>query len=399
MGGKLVFDSCILNGHGYEYEYRYSTLRKGLKLLVVFILAFAGSIELARYFDGRVVNLPNLFTASKSSQSPNDNASDNTSASVYEDSAYGEMIYEQIASLYGCKDLALGEVEQKPLGGVYTWLDEQGVAHFSDAKPQHNAYQEHDFAGKHVFDYFDLKLIGNNLPVDFKNKLNGKINKLFTFYGQLLDKNSLKKTAVNLRFFSEREEYERYRYQNAPALPANSAGFYSDATNQAAILFIEANNSANQAMNTATHETSHAINRSIIGYSNRWLNEGLAEYLETIDTEFQSGRINPNLAWYTTNQFRLELLPLVQLFNTADADWNGPLNLRLYATSWAFIYYLMDSQQGKDKLAKLVRLEQQDLCDRLSAAQIQQVLTGDMDKLQRDFTTWTRRGKLQAHRL
>ncbi len=27
------------------------------------------------------------------------------------------------------------------------------VFDFSDSKPQHHAYQEHDFAGKHVFDY------------------------------------------------------------------------------------------------------------------------------------------------------------------------------------------------------------------------------------------------------
>lgn len=48
---------------------------------------------------------------------------------------------------------------------------------------------------------------------------------------------------------------------------------------------------------------------------------------------------------------------------------------------YLLIYCLMHSQQGKDKLAKLVRLEQQDLCDRLSSAQIQQALTADMDKL------------------
>lgn len=371
---------------------------KGTKLAVFVILAVSGSRCLASYLDGRTVSLPgvaagitSVFEGSELVPVPMSPAPAADPGRVLAQNK--EIEPRKALPLYGCRVLSPGEVEPQHAGGIYTWTDDQGVAHFSDVKPDNQLFRVHDLAGELIFDYFELNFVGNDVPADFKNKLNGKITKLFSFYGQILDKNALRKTAVNLRFFTSKEAFNRYRITNAPRLTANAPGFYSTRTNEAAIMFVD----ADSAMATAMHETSHAVARSIIGYSNRWLDEGVAEYLETIETVLKSSIIAPNSAWYYHNKFRQRLLPLSRVFNASDKDWSGALSSRLYATSWAFIYFLMASEQGKASLARLVDLEQQNPCDRLDLAQIHQALNTDVNLLQQRFSAWFDHGNLHAH--
>lgn len=86
-------------------------------------------------------------------------------------------------------------------------------------------------------------------------------------YGQLLDRSSLKKIDINLRVYLSQLTFNEIKAQHNMPTDDNTAGFYSHATNQAYLLL--ANN--NSTLRTATHESAHAINRGIIGYSPRWL--------------------------------------------------------------------------------------------------------------------------------
>jgi len=134
-----------------------------------------------------------------------------------------------------------------------------------------------------------LDLNTENLPYDFNEKLTLKLNKLFEIYGQLLDRSSLKKVDINLRIYASKVVFNQVKAKNNMPVDDNTPGFYSHATNQAHLLL------TNHAttMRIATHEATHAINRGIIGYSPRWLNEGLAEYSAYIDVKGNSSRVYP----------------------------------------------------------------------------------------------------------
>lgn len=284
-----------------------------------------------------------------------------------------------------CKDTSLGELQLKKTGQVYTWTDDEGVLHFSDTPPGRGNFESLDYAKERVFDYFSLNLNTDNLPYDFNQKLTVKLNKLFKLYGNLLDRSLLKKVDINLQVYRSNEAFEALKQQHNFSRADSIRGFYSHANNKAYLLF--RNN--DQTMKTATHEATHAINRAIIGYTPRWLNEGLAEYSEYIQVAGHSATIFPNDDWTKKFVITKTLLPLSELFSANRTQWNSDLTSQLYATSWAFVYFMMEHPQRKEILAKYIKREQQNLCDVIDKNKVIQHLEIPLDVLQKQFSKWS----------
>tara|TARA_R110001592_G_C13106918_1_gene744628 strand:- start:154 stop:1311 length:1158 start_codon:yes stop_codon:yes gene_type:complete len=293
-----------------------------------------------------------------------------------------------------CKDTSLGKIKYKKVGDIYTWTDKNDVYHVSDKAPEEGAFKLFDYVGEKVFDYFSLDLNTESLPYDFNQKLTLKLNKLFEIYGQLLDRSSLKKVDINLRIYTSKVAFNQIKAQNNMPISDNTPGFYSHATNQAHLLLT--NHEA--TMRTAIHEATHAINRGIIGYSPKWLNEGLAEYSEYIKVNGQVSSVYPNKNWTDNNLMPEQLLSLDTLLAATNNDWNSKLRNKLYATSWAFIYFMMDNQQRKGMLAKIIRSEQQNLCDVTDLQQVEKLIGMPVKGLQRQFNHWTGL-KLRVHKI
>ena len=292
----------------------------------------------------------------------------------------------EVGGVRACKDTSLGEVKYKRVGDIYTWTDEDDVYHVSDKPPKEGEFKLLNYAGEQVFDYFSLDLNTENLPYDFNQKLTQKLNKLFEIYGQLLDRSSLKKVDINLRIYLSKTAFKQIKTKHNMPISDNTLGFYSHATNQAYLLLTH----HEATMRTAIHEATHAINRGIIGYSPKWLNEGLAEYSEYIDVVGHNGRVYPNKNWTDNNRMAETLLPLTVLMTASKKDWNSALRARLYATSWAFIYFMMDNQQKKEMLAKVIRNEQKNLCDVTSQQQVEKLIGMPVKRLQKQFGHWAR---------
>jgi hypothetical protein len=293
-----------------------------------------------------------------------------------------------------CKDTSLGKIKYKKVGDIYTWTDKNDVYHVSDKPPTEGKFKLFNYAGEKVFDYFLLDLNTENLPYDFNEKLTLKLNKLFEIYGQLLDRSSLKKVDINLRIYASKVAFNQVKAKNNMPVGDNTPGFYSHGTNQAHLLLT--NHAA--TMRTATHEATHAINRGIIGYSPRWLNEGLAEYSEYIDVKGMNSKVYPNQNWISNGRMSEKLLPLDKLLAANNGDWNSKLRSRLYATSWAFIYFMMDNQQRKGMLAKIIKYEQQNLCNVTSIQQVDNIIGMPIEGLQRQFSRWSNQ-RLRAHNI
>jgi hypothetical protein len=307
----------------------------------------------------------------------------------------GEMAYhsDELRSQRSvCKDHSLGKLKAKPTSKIYTWKDEKGVVHFSDNKPSDFDSDELEFAGAQVFDYFSLNIAGQGVPFEFKEKLTRSINKMFSVYGQLIDKKNLKKVAVNLRFISSKRGFQRYKAIHAPNVKSTS-GFYDNSTNEAVIFY----STSQSAMNTAIHESAHAINRGVIGDTNKWLNEGLAEYLETMTTNLSSAEIKPNSDWFRNGRLTKRPIPTSKLLNASYDDWNASSGTQLYATSWAFIYFLMDNTKRKANLAKLIKMEQLNRCDSLNKRSVLALLEVSEKSLQRQFYYWLNRADIFPH--
>jgi hypothetical protein len=209
---------------------------------------------------------------------------------------------------------------------------------------------------------------------------------LFELYGQLLDRSSLKKVDINLRIYDSKVDFNQIKAKNNMPISDNTPGFYSHATNEAHLLL----NDQAATMRTAIHEATHAINSGILGKTPKWLNEGLAEYSESIEVNGQSSKVYPNKSWTNNSQLSKQLLPLSTLFLAKEKEWNSSLKHRLYATSWAFVYFMMEQPNRKAILAKLIKNEQQNLCNIIDKNKIEQQLDVQLHVLQKQFSNWSK---------
>jgi len=373
-------------------------------------LAFVISTMLAVYFDGRRFTFDSVFFTIESSAqealvSVKERANElvqGTTAKVVDtvalpsndsdDCIVSSATWRPSSAGGVCRDWSLGEVEPKLVQGIYTWQDKNGTPHFSNVEPQHTAAKQHDFKGLATVDYFTLAVSGAPLPKHFSDRLRGRINRVFSFYSGLISKKNLNKTELKLRFFRSKKAFERYRMGSNSAAKNNVAGFYSGVNNQSAILYLN----AERAMETAVHESSHAINRSVIGFTPRWLNEGLAEYLEGVDVVLQRGTLKPATSWAKRGS---RLLPLKSVFNATNSDWTGHFRSQLYQTSNALVFYMMDERVRKKRFASYIKAEQADLCNVLPTKKLLRYLGISHRQLQQDFSTWLKKAEYQEHQI
>ena len=373
------------------------------------MLAFIISFELAYYLDGKRFYVPDFLALSQyfkqellpteastietqSAQLPTINNPHNIThteqkTKIVELSEIGQRRYV-------CTDHALGELQVQNKNGLYFWTDEKGTKHISDKKPKDTEYQMLTLVGEQVLDYFSLNISGSDVPFEFKEKLTGSITKLFAVYGQLLNQAELKKVAVNLRFITSKTEFDQYQARYAPSL-SGAAGFYNNGSNQAVIFYSNYEN----AFSTALHETAHAINRAVVGNTAKWLNEGLAEYLENIKVNLSSATIKPSAAWLHDGQLKYRLVDLNSLLRSSPDDWNTASNQRLYSSSWAFVYFMMDEPSRKKALARVIRHEQENLCNTLSLEQTLKHIGLNLSTLQNDFKLWLKQTKFTSHHI
>lgn len=311
---------------------------------------------------------------------------DNNTVKLDIDDTEQNYSHVEVGNRHVCVDTSLGELKYKKVGNIYTWTDDNDVYHVSDKAPDEGQFELLDYASEKVFDYFSLGLNTERLPYNFHQKLTAKLNKLFELYGRLLDSSALKKVDINLRVYQSKMAFEQVKKRHNMSSGDNINGFYSHGNNQAYLLF--RNNE--RTMRTAAHEATHAINRAIIGYTPRWLNEGLAEYSEYIQVAGNSATVYPNKDW--TNKYFISkpLLPLSSLFSASRSQWNSGLRQQLYTTSWAFVYFMMEHPQRKTILAKLIKSEQKNLCNIIDRNKVEQKLEVPLNVLQKQFSSWSK---------
>jgi len=373
-------------------------LKRKIGYIAITFVAFLISFGTANYFSKNSVSLPTMVNQTIHwFESLFDKELDLSTAQVpltiNGAKAKPKQQYQhvEVGNAPVCRDTSLGNIKYKKVGEVYTWTDENGTPHFSDTPPDKGDYSQLDYAGEKVLDYFLLDLNTESLPYDFNQKLTVKLNKLFGLYGKLLDTSSLKKVDINLQVIANKATYQNIQKAHNMAVGNQSNGFYSHAYNKAYLLYTN----EQQAMQTAIHEATHAINRAIIGYSPKWLNEGLAEYSETIHVASKTVNVYPNQNWTSNGIISEKLVSLEVLFSAESKGWNGQLRQRLYATSWAFIYFMMEDSNRKAMIARVINAEQVNVCDVVNKHSLEELFGTTINQLQRQFSHWSK-GKLRA---
>lgn len=365
-----------------------------LTRILFLFLAFSSSAYLSLYLSDRT------FSVLPSWQSGNDiTRSDenfSSSASVWEPAPesnsqplFGAPTRLRSVGLaeshkFSCVDLSAGAITRVPNTSVYRWVDDSGQVHFADREPDSAMLTEVIGLGGERDQYFDLDInsLSAQVPQGFRGEVEQHANNAYEMLAGLVSELQRNKVSLNVMLVDGRSEFEAYAESIGYSGAKNAAGFYRMGNNQAVVLM---DSDADRTLAVATHESVHVINAGLYGIIPRWLNEGLADYLEGMTISGQVMEISWRSKWSSE---RGEWINLPGLISASDEDWDGPNRQRLYASSRAFVYFLLSTSEGKAWVKDYLTLKSARVCDHLSERPFFNLHFGSVEDADHYFRAW-----------
>lgn len=258
---------------------------------------------------------------------------------------------------------------------IYTWTDGKGVKHISDSPRKLNSNTSVQVAKIINPEVISLNFLSHNLPFDVQRALRERVQDALDVFALVTPAESMTPVVANIRSFSDQDAYEKYSKRFNFSMP-RSSGFYLSGKNESVILIRD----NEQTLQTLTHEVMHTINRHWYGQMAKWLNEGMAEYSESSKNLTKSAWVNH----FKSNQ----PLALTSLFEGTSNSWHKDSH-NFYASSWAFVAFLMNEDQ--DLMSRLLLLEGENGCKEVSVRDIQQLYGNNIEALESGFRRWFRK--------
>jgi hypothetical protein len=250
---------------------------------------------------------------------------------------------------------------------IYKWIDENGQVHFSDKKIE-NIKQEVIKPRKHKSDWsrFDISVeaIDTNLSNQELNRIVTDVNLVYEFYDRVLFFDFYKTVPVKVLVLKDKKAYYEHLRKRMGKEPSASYGIYFSQDNQI-IVYIQEDRA--RTFRTIKHEVSHAITDTVTPYAQSWLNEGLAEQMETLTKVNGQLRITShweNYRWVNPLKRHERLMDISTFLRLPNTRWrhaqrNGTAPLQ--AQAGQFLYFLLSTPVGKSFVIRLVhKLERGD---------------------------------------
>ena len=257
---------------------------------------------------------------------------------------------------------------------IYRWVDDDGTTHLSDRPRTVDSRSPVQIIGTITPELLSIKYLNNEGSLELKNKINASVTNAKQFFEKIVPKSLIKPVKINFRLFSEESEYDYYRKRMAPKL-SPSIGFYTSKNNESVVMM----HSEEQGIKTSVHEAMHSINRHWFGKMSRWINEGIAEYAETDQSNLPRG---------SNREYRIkheQLLPLSTLLQAEEIEWRNQ-STNMYTTSYAFIAYLME--ENTPVLSRLLLAESVNGCNTLKLQDVERISGFRLPHLQNEFNVW-----------
>ncbi len=165
---------------------------------------------------------------------------------------------------------------------IYKWVDEKGRVHFGDRKDKKLA-QEVVKPQIHASQWsrynIDVKAEDVAISPEEIQSIRDGVNHVYEFYDRILHFDFYKTVPVNILILKDQATYYQYLTKKYGRRPTPSYDVYYPKDNQI-IVYMREDRAG--TFRTIRHEASHAIVDTITPYAPAWLNEGLAEQMETL---------------------------------------------------------------------------------------------------------------------
>lgn len=164
-------------------------------------------------------------------------------------------------------------------------------------------------------------------------------------------------TSVNLKIFGKYKDFMAYQHRLYGKIYTDS-GVYSPVTNEA---LVNGSKYRNRVIAISIHESSHALIQPAGYRIPSWLNEGVAEYFETIKITESQLLFKPQYDRHSEIAALLKekrLISLLEYFGLTNKVWKNR-NLVEDRTSrsiaWSLVHFLMSSGQGVDTIRNIMK--------------------------------------------
>jgi hypothetical protein len=278
---------------------------------------------------------------------------------------------------------------------IFKWRDKNGRVHFGDRKVD-GVEQVRVELRENKTEWVGFKIEvddrGANLSDKEKARVEDEVNSVYRFFDKKLYFDIYKTIPVNVRIFGSHKKYKEYIVKESPDL-INTRGVYFP-RNKQIVLYMRKDREG--SFRTLKHETSHAIIRSLTPFVPAWLDEGLAENMETVAVE--DGRLY--LDFHAENYRNLakhhekkRLIGISEFIGLKSSEWRKRNRLSKYilqTQTGELVRLLLSSTQGRSFVIRLVHAYKRG--DRTLASRIaEKHYIGGLFSLEMNWEKWKRR--------
>ena len=297
-------------------------------------------------------------------------------------------------NLYSCSNPTAIQLKKKKL---YKWKDSDGQQHMSDRFPKTKDYKNLTVQNLKSESFFELNLDKrySKLPAFASDRMKRDVDQIYKILTNNVGVSQLNPIRLNLKLFDSKTQFEAYKKKVAPGM-GTVGGFYISRLNEATVY---TGKNDQRMYDVSRHEAVHAINNGAFGMMPTWINEGLAEYFENLKFEKSMLRI------VKPNQAHLKLLAtnphptLITYLGLNDDQWYKESEKDIhYAMGWSLVYFLMNSDNGKQFLRYMLDHLGNNYCQSISSLDyINKNYSGGFKSFQRDWGRWLS-SKKREHR-
>lgn len=243
---------------------------------------------------------------------------------------------------------------------IYKWVDEDGQVHFSD-RQDHRVEQEEVRVKPSASNWsrfeIDIRAVDVVLSAEERQQIVDGVNNVYEFFDRVLSFDMHRTVPVNILILRDSQAYQDYLVSRDRGMAVASYGLYIPSEHQI-VVYVQKDRA--RTFETIKHEVSHAVLDAIVPYAPAWLNEGLAEQMETIERD-NSGlyfRRHHENRWVVDKAREHGHLADIDRFlqlssqKWRHSDLSGRSSLR--AQSGQFVYFLLSKPTRRNFVVRLM---------------------------------------------
>jgi len=274
---------------------------------------------------------------------------------------------------------------------IYKWVDANGQVHYGEKTTAANAQ---DLSKQYGTSTRSVQLsmeypgwAGDNIlakEIDRQGKLVHKV------LGHYIPREYQRQINLKIVLFKDVASFEAHRDKQQ----ANAfwGAYYSSGNNT---IYLPRYPQLAQTMAIARHEMTHAMVAGMLGRLPVWLNEGLAEYMESFRWQMNAAIAEPNIGSYQ----QLEGTDLKWLVNTDHREFYGDGHALNYRQAAAAVYFLLDHQAGRHWMKGTFKRFAENPCGQQFARNLfADYYPGGLDVAAQSWKSWLKKGKFPSHR-